>query len=248
MEFTIASILSGSLHGIVGDSMVTACPGQAILINPGQIHSGHGHELEFLSVNVAPFVVEELISDIGSIQGGAQMLFRSTVVSDEPIRAIAATLVSEVDQGMLGRDTMLEALVRQLGVHLLRSHVAIRRTASIETSRAGPVDRRLRRAIEFMHDNYSRDLALEEIAAAAYLSEFHFARMFKQITGITPHYYLANLRLERARKLLLETTLPISEIAAMVGYQSQSHFTRVFRSVTGVTPRAFRNARPISRT
>jgi len=104
----------------------------------------------------------------------------------------------------------------------------------------------LRRAIEFMHDNYSRELALEEIAGAAYLSEFHFARMFKQITGVTPHYYLANLRLERARKLLLETTLPISEIAWMVGYQSQSHFTRVFRSVTGVTPRAFRNARPFS--
>jgi len=248
LEFTVASILSGSLLGNVGDSPITAGPGQAVLVNPGQIHSGKGQGLEFLSVNVAPFLVEELISEIGSIQGGAQILFRNTVISDESIRAIAATLVSEVDQGMLGRDTMLDALVRQLGVHLLRSHVGIRRSASIETSRAGPVDRRLRRAIEFMHDNYSRELALEEIAGAAYLSEFHFARMFKQITGVTPHYYLANVRLERARKLLLETTLPISEIAAMVGYQSQSHFTRIFRSVTGVTPRVFRNARPFSGT
>jgi len=246
MEFTVASILSGSLLGSVGDSPIAARRGQTVLVNPGQIHSGRGNGLEFLSVNVAPFVIEDLISGIGSIQGGAQILFRDLVVSDESIRAIIATLVSEVDQGMLGRDTMLDALVRQLGIHLLRSHLAIRRTASVETSRAGPVDRRLRRAIEFMHDNYSRELALEEIAGAAYLSEFHFARMFKQITGVTPHYYLANLRLERARKLLLETTLPISEIAWMVGYQSQSHFTRVFRSVTGVTPRAFRNARPFS--
>jgi AraC family transcriptional regulator len=246
MEFTVASILSGNLRGSVGDSPITARPGQTVLVNPGQIHSGKGNGLEFLSVNVAPVVVEELISGIGSIQGGAQILFRDLVVSDDSIKAITATLVSEVDQGMLGRDTMLDALVRQLCIHLLRSHLAIRRTASVETSRAGPVDRRLRRAIEFMHDNYSRELALEEIAGAAYLSAFHFARMFKQITGVTPHYYLANLRLERARKLLLETTLPISEIAAMVGYQSQSHFTRVFRSVTGVTPRAFRNARPLS--
>jgi len=68
--------------------------------------------------------------------------------------------------------------------------------------------------------------------------------MFKHITGVTPHYYQGKLRLKRAGKLLLETALPISEIAAMVGYQSQSHFTRVFRSVAGVTPRAFRNARP----
>jgi AraC family transcriptional regulator len=244
MEFTVATILSGRLLGNVGDSEIAAGPGQSVLVNAGQIHSGTGLGLEFSSVNVAPFLVEELISEIGSIQGGTQILFRNTVVCDQSISAIAATIVLEVDQGMLGRDTMLEALVRQMGVYLLRSHVAIRRTAAIETSRAGLVDRRLRRAIEFMHDNYSRELALEEIAGAAYLSEFHFARLFKQITGVTPHYYLANLRLERARKLLLETTLPISEIAAMVGYQSQSHFTRVFRSVTGVTPRVFRNARP----
>jgi AraC family transcriptional regulator len=91
-----------------------------------------------------------------------------------------------------------------------------------------------------MHDNYSRELALEEIASAAYLSEYHFARLFKQITSVSPHVYLANLRLERARKLLAETALPIGQIAAMVGYQSQSHFTKVFKSVTGVTPMAYR--------
>jgi AraC family transcriptional regulator len=137
---------------------------------------------------------------------------------------------------------MLDALVRQLVIYLLRSHLTVRKSAHIELSRAGPVDRRLRRAIEFMHDNYSSDLGLGEIAAAAYLSEYHFARLFKQITGITPHGYLANLRLERARKLLAETSFPISQIAAMVGYQSQSHFTKIFKSITGITPRAYRDS------
>ena len=93
-----------------------------------------------------------------------------------------------------------------------------------------------------MHDNFGREIAVEEIASAAYLSEYHFARFFKQISGVTPHVYLANLRLERARKLLAETALPISEIASLVGYQSQSHFTKMFKSVTGVTPRAYREA------
>jgi len=245
--FTVAAVLSGLLVGKAGDERIAVAAGQTALINVGQSHSGHGDRLEFVSVGISPTLVTELISEIGSIHRGTEILFRNSVVSDESIIAIARTISAEFEQGMLGRDTMLESLVRQMVVHLLRSHLAIRRTASIEISRAGPVDRRLRRAMEFMHDNFSRDLDLEEIAGAAYLSEFHFARMFKQITGVTPHYYLANLRLERARKLLLETALPISEIAAMVGYQSQSHFARVFRSVTGVTPRAFRNARADSR-
>jgi AraC family transcriptional regulator len=104
------------------------------------------------------------------------------------------------------------------------------------------VDRRLRRAIEFMHDNCARELSLAEIADAAYLSEFHFARLFKKITGTTPHAYLAALRIERARKLLAETDLPITEVGAQVGYNSQSHFTKIFREATGITPHAFRTA------
>jgi AraC family transcriptional regulator len=60
--------------------------------------------------------------------------------------------------------------------------------------------------------------------------------------SVTPHVYLANLRLERARKLLTNTSLPISEISASVGYQSQSHFTKIFKSVTGLPPRLYREA------
>jgi AraC family transcriptional regulator len=141
-----------------------------------------------------------------------------------------------------GYGAMLDALVRQMAIHLVRLHLTVRKSARIELSRAGPVDRRLRRAIEFMHDNFGRELAVEEIASAAYMSEYHFARLFKQITGQTPHSYLANLRIERARRLLADTRLAISEIAATVGYQSQSHFTKVFKSITGVTPRAFRES------
>jgi AraC family transcriptional regulator len=100
----------------------------------------------------------------------------------------------------------------------------------------------LRRAIEFMHDHCQRELTLAEIAAAAYLSEFHFARLFKKITGTTPHAFLATLRIEKARRMLAESDLSISDIGAQVGYASQSHFTRIFRQTVGLTPRAFRQA------
>jgi AraC family transcriptional regulator len=91
-----------------------------------------------------------------------------------------------------------------------------------------------------MHDNFSRELSLGEIAAAAYLSEYHFARLFKRITGVTPNAYLASLRIDHARRLLAETDLSVAEIGERVGYQSPSHFGKVFRHLTDTTPTAFR--------
>ena len=132
--------------------------------------------------------------------------------------------------------------MEQLLVHLLRHHSNVRHAQELELSRVGLVDRRIRRAVELMHAHLERDLPLEEIAAAAYLSPFHFARLFKKLTGASPHAYLATLRVARAQTLLAETDSSVSEISARVGYGSPSHFTQAFRQATGLTPRAFRAA------
>ncbi|HSB11212.1 MAG TPA: AraC family transcriptional regulator [Blastocatellia bacterium] len=240
--FTIVALLSGNIAATIGDARYELSAGESALINIGQDHAANAEEVEFVSIGVSPLLVNELISEIGLIGTVAKIIFHASVVTDEAITQMARAIATEVSADELGRSAMLEAQVRQLVIHLLRSHLTVRKSDQIELSRAGLVDRRLRRAIEFMHDNFGRELALEEIASAAYLSEYHFARLFKQITGVTPHVYLANVRLERARKLLAETELPISEIAGAVGYQSQSHFTKMFKSVTGVTPRAYRDA------
>jgi len=239
--FTVTAVLAGEMRVTVGQSDYQLAAGQVALTNIGETHAGRGESIEFVSVGVSPILVNELSAEIGLLSAAAEITFAAATAADPAIIATARALANEMSGERPGRDLMLDALVRQLVIHLLRSHLTVRKTARIELSRAGPVDRRLRRAIEFMHDNYARELALEEIAEAAYLSEYHFARLFKQITGFTPHVYLANLRLERARKLLAETALPISAIAAMVGYNSQSHFTKVFKSVTGVTPRTYRD-------
>ncbi|MBI3652466.1 MAG: helix-turn-helix transcriptional regulator [Acidobacteria bacterium] len=241
-SYTVTAVLGGSLFTTIGASDYQVSEGHIALTNIGENHAAVVAEGEFLSVSITPIFVDEMVSEIGLTRTAAEIVFRASVVKDEVITATARLLASEIGQEKLGHTQMLEALVRQLVIHLLRRHLTVRKASQIELSRAGFVDRRLRRAIEFMHDNFGRELALAEIAAAAYLSEFHFARLFKQITGLTPHVYLANLRLERARKLLTETPIPIIEIAAMVGYQSHSHFTKIFKSVTGLTPRAYRDS------
>jgi AraC family transcriptional regulator len=238
--FTVTAVLSGGMAVTVGSDDFELSAGEAALTGIGQSHAARASDVEFVSIGISPALVNELVAEIGLTRITAEILFRGNRTSDEAINLIARSIISETGVEELGHGAMLDALVRQLVIHLLRSHLSVRKSTRIELSRAGPVDRRLRRAIEFMHDNYARELATEEIASAAYLSEYHFARLFKQITGVTPHVYLANVRLEHARRLLSETSLPISEIAIRVGYQSQSHFTKIFKSVTGVTPRLYR--------
>ena len=240
--FTVVSVLEGRISVTIADRPFELSEGAIALLDIGQTHSAQSSEVEFVSIGISPILINELASEIGVIRTSAEIVFRENVTQDENIAQLAHLIVGEIADHQIGHAAMLDALVRQLAIHLLRCHLTVRKSDKIELSRAGPVDRRLRRAIEFMHDNFGSEIALEEIAGAAYLSEYHFARLFKQITGVTPHVYLANLRLDRARKLLAETTLSISEIASTVGYQSQSHFTKVFKSITGVTPRAYRES------
>jgi AraC family transcriptional regulator len=99
---------------------------------------------------------------------------------------------------------------------------------------------KLKRAIEFVQENMVDDISFRDVAAHLRMSAYHFARMFKQSTGESPHRYIVRCRIERAKALLSEARLPISDVAFEVGYKSQSHFTTCFGRLTGVTPAAFR--------
>jgi len=98
----------------------------------------------------------------------------------------------------------------------------------------------LRRSIEFIHENLQADVSLGEIAAAANMSKYHFAKSFRRAIGIAPHRYLVKLRMEKARNLLSSDDLSIEEIANRVGYDDKSHFSAQFRKIVGTTPHRYR--------
>ncbi len=240
--YTVATLLRGELTGVIAGTPIMLEAGKSALIGPGEPHEARADGCELVSVAIDPILIDELLTDFGWNRSDARPVFRQHVVADPAIVSIATSLARELVPGQSGQRVMVDALVRQLGVHLLRTHFRVRRDPTIELSRAGPVDRRLRRAIELMDARCGEELSLKELAASVFLSEHYFAHLFKQITGLTPHAYLANLRIERARALLVQTDLPITRIAAEVGYRSSSHFAHAFRSVTGESPRAFRAA------
>jgi len=99
---------------------------------------------------------------------------------------------------------------------------------------------RLNRALEYIQANLGGEVHLEGLARAAGLSPFHFAKLFKQSTGSTPHQYIVQRRLERATELLRSTEVNLSEVALECGFADQSHFANVFRRFVGVTPSQYR--------
>jgi AraC-like DNA-binding protein len=101
---------------------------------------------------------------------------------------------------------------------------------------------KLRRVVDFIQAHIDQPVHLEELAAAAAVSPFHFHRQFKKATGTTPHQYILQMRIQRAKELLSGSELPLVEVAAQVGFSDQSHFTSTFCKMTSLTPRHYRNA------
>jgi AraC family transcriptional regulator len=242
-DYTVFLMLGGKLNYQCGDEAGELLEHGALLLNPGAEASASGGGAEFLTVSLSSAYVLDCAVRAQLVKSGNVPTFRSIVIEqDARLSRLASDLAEELAQREAGQQLVIAALVEQALVQLLRHHAHIRRADELELSRAGLVDRRIRRAVELMHAQLGRDLPLEEIAAAAYLSPFHFARLFKKLTGATPHAYLAGLRAARAQTLLAETDLSITEVSARVGYSSSSHFTKAFRQATGMTPRAFRAA------
>jgi AraC family transcriptional regulator len=98
----------------------------------------------------------------------------------------------------------------------------------------------LRRAIERLRSDAEADVSLAALASDAGLSRFHFCRAFKESTGLSPHAWLRQHRIEQAMSMLRDTDESIVSIAAALGYSSQTAFAAAFRKMTGETPRDWR--------
>ena len=159
-----------------------------------------------------------------------------TLAVDDPVLAAVLTALGEA--ALAGADELYaETAAAFLAAHLLTRH------ASAPAPReARGEDRRVRKAISFITDNHQRPLTLTEIAAAADLSPYHFLRVFKAVTGQTPHRFLNSVRIERARRYLRRETLSVTEIAHLCGFTTPSRLATAFRRETGESPTSYRNS------
>ena len=241
--YALVTVLSGRLDCFVNEQIIQLGESKSLILEPNTSIAAQGKQVEFLFMTLAPARVIESAIAMRLVAPQSMVTFgTNTTVSDKKLDDLCGNFVVELIDEQPGKDIVLGAISEQILVHLLRTYATPRRSDELELSRVGLIDRRIRRSVELMHAQLDQDLSLKALAAASYLSPFHFSRLFKKLTGATPHTYLAAVRATRAQLLLAETEMSITEIGSRVGYLSASHFTKAFRLATGTTPREFRKA------
>jgi AraC family transcriptional regulator len=219
---------------------------RSAVISPGQIHIGDGRlpfwvrcdaQPSFFAVSMAEGFVKQIWEQ--AFEAVGDFAVRSIIGSDEPVVAGLGLLARrELDESGTNGRLYAESLATALAVHLLRRYGTS--TRIVHQYKGGLASWQLRRVLDYVNTHLDQDLSLVELSRIAELSPHHFGDAFKVSMGTSPHRYVIERRVCRARKLLRDHNLAISDIAFAVGFSSQSHFTANFRRVVGVTPRRFR--------
>lgn len=131
-----------------------------------------------------------------------------------------------------------ESLAVAFTLHLIEQHS--NRPQKLRKPPGRLSSQQLKQVVEYVHEHLSEDLSLIDLAQQMNLSAFHFARLFKNSLGLSPHQYLLQNRVERAKKLIAIAQKPdLTDIGLQVGFYDQAHFTKAFKRVVGIPPKGF---------
>jgi AraC family transcriptional regulator len=159
-------------------------------------------------------------------------------MQDPLIDQIGRALTAELGSSQIGSQLFVESLTIALAIHLLRQYSD--HSQPLRNHTGGLPQRKLDQAIEYIHEHLGEDLSIAAIADALEMSQYYFARLFKQSLGSSPYQYVMQQRIQRAESLLKTTPLSIAAIAQRVGFSNQGQFTIQFRKFTGTTPSRYR--------
>lgn len=233
--FSIGAIEAGCQVNRIRGCQQYSQPGDLYLINPGVVHEGAPAEggYRYRMIYPGEDLYRSIMEDVtGRPIKGTPAFMQQTVNDEGLVQAFyQAHKVLENGGAMEGEESMfivLAKIFRRHGDAVLHIDVGEERNT-------------IRKARDYLTDNYAMDVGLEELAMIAGLSRAHFIRAFRKAFHITPHAYLTDVRIRRARRLLRLGGNP-SSVAIECGFADQAHFTRHFKARIGVTPGQFRAA------
>ena len=236
-DFGIGLVVSGGQVSASGRGQVEAGPGNIITVNPGEVHDGmpvRGEPRQWHMFYLSPDLIDEIGDglDVGKATG---LEFHHPVMADgEAARRFASAWriivagAGAPSPRMAAEESLLTCLHGRLG-------------PGRDGRDAGLSATRIARLCAMIDDDVTGDHTLERLATEAGLSRFQTVRAFSRVTGLTPHAYLVERRIQTARRLILAGN-PLADAAAAAGFCDQSHMTRVFSKRYGLTPAATQGA------
>lgn len=217
---------------------VVAPAGAVNLAVPGEVHTGQAAADGGWVYRMFYLDADLMVSAASQLTGKAASLpfIRQGVIVDADLAAMIRRLhrqmvdgrtpLLQIEAGLL---TVLTRLLRQYGRPQTDCSAPRPEPDAVETAKA------------YIHAHYDRDISVGDLAAATGLSPYHFIRVFGGSTGLTPHAYLTQIRVSRARQLLGAGETPV-QAAVASGFFDQSHLTRHFKRIVGTTPARYRNS------
>ncbi len=214
--------------------------GTISVIHPGSRAHGKAHGLTFMRQLFLQVDKRNLIDAFGSQIDVDAALAPRLMVSNTRLWRLGQIIAEECGAGF----AMSRAYGDSISMAVLSALAdTVDSGCEREEARGGLAPWRLTRVTQYLLENIAERLDLETQAATAGLSKSHYCRAFKTSMGVSPHQWLLNARIEKAKQHLLADELPLAEIALAVGFTDQAHFTHTFSKIEGVSPRSWQRAR-----
>lgn len=193
-------------------------------------------DVQFIILAIEPALLKQVGQDFIN-PDRIELIPHFMIEQDVLVQGIFHTLKEELESSKIGTYFWIDSIKTTLAIHLLRNYCTTQPKVSNYTD--GLSKLKLQQIRDYIKEHLHQDIKLIELAAITQISLYHFLRLFKQSMGVTPHQYILQCRIEKAKYLLQHSELSIAEIAARVGFCDQSHFTRYFKRIVGVTPKKF---------
>ncbi|MGB1289003.1 MAG: helix-turn-helix domain-containing protein, partial [Aggregatilineales bacterium] len=205
--------------------------GEIVTINPGEVHSGHtldNHGWEYRMIYPGLTLMRQIAEEV-TLSKWELPWFKNPVTHDAEVARLFVQYhhLMQRDEDHLMQDTLLRLALGRL---ILRHAVNQQKKLPDITSKRSVVLVR-----DYLEAHYMENVRLDDLAAEAHLSPYHLLRVFQRETGLSPHKYLTNIRIQKARTFLESGMSPI-EVATLTGFTDQSHLTRWFKRIVGITP------------
>lgn len=214
------------------DSLIK--PGDIALINPGLVHSGAPVENKhstYKMIYIDLSLMKKISYDFCE-KNDRPPEFDKVVINNPQLSDFFRQLYTSFtnDSELLKKDVLLTSFLGKM----IMDHNAF----SNNPISPGNELKSIKKAIEYLSEKLDQKVSLQDVATAAGLSRYHFLRVFKKSTGITPHHYRTQKRIDRAKIFMLRG-MPLTQVALESGFTDQSHLTNKFKQYTGVTPKQY---------